>query len=148
LQAAPTRGILAVMRNGFAIVIAALGLAGAAQAQTASQFDLVCTGSVKHLDGSSEPWNERVVVDLERRIYCEPGCAHSFPIKRVEDGSLVFEQSRKSDEFGASEFEFSVSRSDGAVTKHVFTHGVAHLADVVAGSCAKAPFSGFPKNLF
>ncbi len=69
-----------------------LMVSGAASAEPAQQFDLVCKGQRVSGGGQSSPFEVRYRLDLAARRYCEGDCGGVFQIKDVTPDMILLER--------------------------------------------------------
>lgn len=127
----------------------ALLAAGGANAQTATQFDLVCRGTRQTgLEAEPVPIEYRIRVDLVAGRWCWDVCERTYEFADVGPDRIVFSKDEIDTYRKRSSSENSVSRSTGEhrliwIESRPFPTYVE-----TKGHCDPAEFSGFPAARF
>ncbi len=135
------------MRLRLLATLGLLALASPALADTAAQFDLVCTGKVKDIIKSTEePFTTRLSVDLTTGTFSFTGAAQTQPIVSVDRGMITFLDHHSRSELGEGTEVLKVSRDTGSYSRQSIMGVVwAQYSD---GTCEPAAFTPFPKTKF
>lgn len=130
--------------------LAALVLTAAdAAAQTATQFDLVCSGTRQvGVDAAPVPHDYRIRVDLEARRWCWDSCERTYEIAEVAPDRIVFERSTTDTPRKRSMSENSVSRQTGDHRLIWIESRPLPTYMETKGTCDPAAFSSFPAARF
>lgn len=140
------------MTRSIALALAAVEcFSGPAAAQIATQFDLICTGTIE--SGSSatrterEAMTDRYRFDLEKMVWCTDDCASTHPIVEANSAEITLVDSRSPD--GATSHKKSVSRTSGVLTGNIQTRAMGAIVFVRTNAhCTRADFSGMPQAQF
>lgn len=135
--------------TAFAALIAVSLTAFDAAAQSATRFDLVCSGTRQmDLDGAPAPLDYRLRVDLEARRWCWNDCERTMPIVDVAPDRIVFQSESIDTARKRSTSENSVSRTTGEHRSiWIETRPIPTYVET-KGQCDPAAFSGFPAARF
>lgn len=123
--------------------------AGVATAQTATQFDLACSGTTQlSQDEPPKPAEYRIRIDLGVMRWCWSECEQTMQIADAAPDRIVLMSERTDTPRKRSMSENSVSRTTGEhrliwIESRPFPTYVE-----TKGKCSPAPFSGFPAALF
>lgn len=109
-------------------------------------FDLVCVGTSQVVDLRSDPkpYEIRLRIDLDQKLYCEGACATTNPIFAVTQREIVL-FSNDGPTHVRSE---SVSRETGKYTSMTAYRNLNVRGSLISAQCTPAPFSGFPSVKF
>lgn len=131
--------------RAWGLVLSAMAVSPA-YAQSASQFDVVCTDLMLdqyETDGpepifrSSRPQSFHYRVDLARGEFCEIGCRQIHSLRTSEL---------------PSEINLSTGRGDVTLNRLTgqfeFEYEGQNVRWEAAGQCRREPFSGFPEAMF
>jgi hypothetical protein len=121
------------MRTLALAVVIGLALSATAAAQTATRFDLMCSGVTKSATNGDLPWFADIAVDLDRGVFCEVRCRSSTAIASIDATRIVFVTGAS----GGADFVFD--RVTGAISE-------PGPDGQSSGHCEKAAFSGLPKT--
>lgn len=113
------------------------------------QFDLACSGTL-YSSGTqgpvtTEPFTERLRIDLDRRVWCAGPCAAPRPISSISSSELVLSD-QSIDQVTDRR---RISRDTGYF--HMFiqaTIGSATATRRAVGHCARVEFTPIPSRLF
>lgn len=123
--------------------------AGGAFAQTATQFDLNCTGTRQMaLDGPVEPHTYSFRVDLAAGRWCWNTCERTFEIVEAAPDRIVFGNENVDTARKRSTSRNEVSRRTGEHEQLWIETRPIPTYIRTAGHCEAAPFSGFPAARF
>lgn len=130
--------------------LAALSLTAVdAAAQTATQFDLVCSGTRQTtLDGPAAPLDYRLRVDLDAGRWCWDACERTFQIADVAPDRLVLQSERVDTPRKRSTTDNTVSRTTGEHRSIWIETRPMPTYFETKGQCDPAAFSGFPATRF
>lgn len=134
----------------FTAGLAALALTAVeAAAQSATQFDLVCSGTRQlTLDGPAEPHDYRLRIDLEAGRWCWDECARTMPIVEVAPDRLTLLSEVVDTPRKRSTTENTVSRVTGEHRALWIESRPIPTFVETKGQCDPAAFSGFPAARF
>ncbi|HYI48425.1 MAG TPA: hypothetical protein VEX35_08180 [Allosphingosinicella sp.] len=113
--------------------------------QTAAAFNLVCTVTFAGTDSRPTPLIIRV--DLDARRFCLDQCVQTNPIVSVTDSEIIFQN-------GVSEASgILIRRVVGGESRRYYASLRSEYPGRVietssTGTCAAAPFTGFPSRSF
>lgn len=133
-----------------ALATALICFAHNAHAQSAQQFDLVCTGTASGTADGNSPWEGRYSIDLESGKFCGPPCKAPEAIARVEPDKLTLRDTgplTTDPRDRKDKWRIVVNRSDGAYESEFIMMSVGIVA-IIKGSCTVGKFTPFPKTLF
>lgn len=128
-------------------------LASAVHAQTATQFDLQCTGKIAHLigspPGSGDPWTGMIKVDLAQGRYCYDECQTPLPIQAVEPNRIVFRYDfQRSGQIVRMLIDRVTGHYEAQFHRYFATTEHPHVVDLISATCVPRPFSGLPSTRF
>lgn len=120
-----------------------------AAAQSATQFDLVCSGTRQMgLDAQPVPLDYRLRVDLEARRWCWNDCDRTMQIVDVAPDRLVLQTESIDTPRKRSTSDNTVSRTTGEHRSiWIETRPIPTYVET-KGQCDPAAFSGFPAARF
>lgn len=115
-------------------------LTGATE-ENSSQFNLVCTGTMRESGTSVEqPWSRIYRVDIEEKYYCEDGCSE-VKLLQVDPNEIKFSNlssvDRSSGRLSAVESQFDLTAARRRTLAPAY---------VVEANCVRKPFSGIPRK--
>ena len=129
-----------------AAVLVASG--SAAAAQTATQFDLDCTGEASHLapphPETKAPWRRVFHLDLARKLWCADECSETRSIANVSPTAIIFELAEEE----GSSLKRGVNRSTGRYTEIQKTIGPQSVLSMVFGHCKAGKLTRKPNRQF
>lgn len=118
----------------------------------ASQFDLVCTGTMTSgafggrfaIPENARPWSERYRIDLDNKLWCYDRCSSVLPLVEVNAGQLVLMRM-----VGDNGTTIRIDRTTGEALHLLQTPSQGATIYVRSeGSCERAPFTAFPSQKF
>ncbi len=125
--------------------------ANGVRAQTAAQFDLVCSGQVADRPPTGggpavvSDWRAALHIDLARLLFCEDSCATSSPIQRVDPEVIVFfSLDRPNYDAAYWSKHLEVSRRNGAYHQVVVSTNLS--SEERQGTCVTGPLTLLPKS--
>jgi hypothetical protein len=142
--------VLMMMQNLFppiTVLVVLASIPSFASAQTAQQFDLICTGAKTTMSnttpfrGVQEPFHREWIIDLNRKAFCEITCSTVRKIANATDTDIVLwdndeQQFTDKGTFVKSTGEFeSLKQQKGAI-----------YSEMVVAKCTQEPFKGFPAH--
>jgi hypothetical protein len=137
------------MRYG--VMVAALLLPVAAQAQQASKFDLVCDGtssSYKSGVRTYPAFHQVLHIDLDRSQYCVGDCQKIEDIARADPLMITLADERRRPSALAT--YGNVRKIDRTTGKYTITYANSGELEIFSAeaSCVKAAFTPFPLTKF
>ena len=122
-------------------------------AALASTFNLNCTGTAYHSSGvmgakeGEHSFQVTYRVDLASGRYCQNACTTTSALAKVTDNLLVFQLEQKNE---IDDTLVYANRENGSYYNRVrvFQPPTTYSIDMAAGSCLRAPFTGFPQRQF
>lgn len=130
------------------IVVAGLGLAAAAPAMAANQFDLKCSGTQELKTGAAKTaWRETFRFDLDAKRWCRGACKTAAAIDSVTADEITVMDSRVLIG-GPPETTLSVSRTTGQAREYIDSGWAGGSFDIAKGTCTKDLYSGMPGTKF
>lgn len=137
------------MIKSVALALVFAGAATASAAQTATRFDLVCSGTRQTgLDADPVPHDYRIRVDLEASRWCWDSCERTYEIVEVAPDRIVFQRSNEDTPRKRSTSENSVSRQTGEHHLLWIESRPAAIFIETKGQCRPAAFTPFPQTMF
>lgn len=136
---------IALIAGSAALALAAFD----AVAQTATQFDLVCSGTRQSsINGPVEPHEYRLRIDLEAERWCWNECPRTMPIVEIAPDQLTLLSERVDTDRTRSTHENTVSRVTGEHRAIWIESRPFPTFVETKGQCEAADFSGFPAARF
>ena len=130
------------------IVVASLGLAAAAPARAANQFDLKCSGTQELKTGAPKTaWKETFRFDLDAKRWCRGACKTAAAVDLVTADEITVMDSR-STIGGPAETMLSVSRTTGQAREYLNSGWAGGAFYIAEGICTKDLYSGMPGTKF
>ena len=139
-----------------ALLAAALvAMGSSAFAQSASQFDLVCSGPRKDRpDQSSHPYSQELRLDLDAMRWCQDECKAARPILKLTPDQIILIDTELEERGLHITSKDVIDRIAGTQSEFVSTISkITGLAPSLVymdfqGACKTAPFRGFPQAKF
>ena len=121
--------------------LAAVSLTAPALAQSAQQFDLICTGQQQFRpDMKPTAVTHRYRIDLDAKRWCWEQCQFANDIQSVTADRITFYENLP----GQPTKQAYIRRTDGKYFRYSFGRSYTHDE----GTCQPAPFSGLPAPRF
>ncbi|MBN8263117.1 MAG: hypothetical protein J0M21_00510 [Xanthomonadales bacterium] len=133
----------------FGCLALAFAASAGAQAQTATKFDLICSGTRQMgLEAAAVAHEYRIRVDLDAGRWCWDACERTFEIAEAAPDRIVFAKDEVDTPRQRRTLENAVSRLTG---EHrlvsIETRPLPRFMET-KGQCEPGSFSGFPAARF
>ena len=124
-------------------------------AAAAMQFNLVCTGEQSHVlkifgprQGVSQI-QTTYRVDLAKNRFCKDSCDQTQELAKVSETRIIFELEEAPNKEDWNDYIEFVNRENGDWrSRRRVSLGAETSVFFVEGTCARAPFTGFPSLKF